>query len=193
MTRRDEALSSLLFSFCHGAVLLLLFLCKPAFFSSHQHRACNQLYSSHRYVRVFFSSRLYAFPLCNHIHAKSDWVGSEWEVRTGTLLYCTYKSLTHTPKTNPNNTSHNMTYNTLVSQPLSWAKLESRPKNNAINAKSPQTPSLAFLHSNKYYMETPLKSDPRNKSKQIIPSPHHLDFAVAVAVGQPAEPPDSCC
>jgi hypothetical protein len=68
----------------------------------------------------FFSSRLYAFPLCNHIYAKSDWVGSELVVRTGTLLYCTYKSLTHTPKTNSTKTSHNMTYITLVN----WAKLE---------------------------------------------------------------------
>ena len=42
-------------------------------------------------------------------------------------------------------------------------------------------------------METPLKSDPSKKSNEIIPSPHsqrhHLDFAVAV--GQPAEQPDS--
>jgi len=53
MTRRDEAVSSYFFLFVMVWFFYFFSCVSQPFFSSHQHRACNQLYSSHRYVRLF--------------------------------------------------------------------------------------------------------------------------------------------
>jgi len=75
MTRRDEAVSSYFFLFVMVWFFYFFSCVSQPFFPRISIVLAINCIALIAMSDFFFSSRLYAFPLCNHIHAKSEWVG----------------------------------------------------------------------------------------------------------------------